>query len=81
VATANLTKEEEFATEVAKYLVEQRKSEITAKELEAIARKLGYEDIAGIINYIQSNEGRAYFKKTIRLELWQAGYRPKGWEL
>jgi len=80
VATANPTKEEQFATEVAKYLVEQRKPEITAKELEAIARKLGYADIEGLIKYIQSTQGKEYFKKTIRLELWQAGYRPRGWE-
>lgn len=77
----NPTKEEQFATEVAKYLVEHRKPEITAKELEAIARKLGYADIEGLIKYIQSAQGKEYFKKTIRLELWQAGYRPRGWEL
>lgn len=79
--TVNPTKEEQFATEVAKYLVERRKPEITAKELEAIARELEYENIASLINYIQSAEGRTYFKKVIRLELWQAGYRPRGYEL
>lgn len=77
MGTVNPAKEEQFATEVAKYLVEQRKSEITAKELEAIARKLEYEDIASLINYIQSAEGRENFKKLIRLELVKAGYRPK----
>ena len=81
MTTANPTKEEEFATEVATYLVGQGKPTITAKELEAVAKKLGYEDIKGIISYIQSPEGKEYFKKTIRLELWKAGYRPRGWEL
>ena len=75
------TKEEQFATEVAKYLVEHRKREITAKELEAIARKVEYENMEGLIKYFQSAEGKGYFKKTIRLELWKAGYRPRGWEL
>jgi len=81
MTTANPIKEEEFATEIAQYLVEQRKPTIRAKELEAIAKELAYEDIEGIISYVQSPGGREYFKKTIRLELWQAGYRPKGWEL
>ncbi len=81
MAIANTAKEEQFATEVAKYLVEHRKPEITAKELEAIARKVEYENIEGLVKYIQSAEGKGYFKKTIRLELWKAGYRPRGWEL
>jgi len=81
MATSNPTKKEEFATEVAKYLVEQRKPEITAKELEAIASKLDYENIEDLVKYIQSAEGKEYFKRMIRLELWQAGYRPRGWEL
>jgi len=81
MTTAKLTKEEEFATEVAKYLVEQGKPAIVAKELEAVAKKLGYEDIKGIITYIQSTEGADFFKKSLRLELWKAGYRPRGWEL
>jgi len=81
MTTANSTKEEEFATEVAKYLVEQRKPQITAKELEAIARKVEYENIEGLIKYIQSDEGKGYFKKTIRLELLKSGYRPTGGDL
>jgi len=81
MTTANPTKEEEFATFLAKYLVEQGKPKITAKELEVIARKLEYENIEGLLKYIQSAKGKEYFKKTIRLELWQAGYRPRGWEL
>ena len=81
MTTANPTKEEEFATEIAKYLVGQGKPAITAKELEAVAKKLGYEDIKGIINYIQSTKGADFFRKSLRLELWKAGYRPREWEL
>jgi len=79
--TTNPTKEEEFTIEIAQYLVEQRQPAITAKELEAVAEKLGYEDIKGITNYIQSTEGAAFFRKSLRLELWKVGYRPRGWEL
>lgn len=75
--TVNPAKEEQFVTKVAKYLVEQRKPEITAKELEAIARELEYKDIASLINYIQSTEGRGNFKKVVRLELVKAGYQPE----
>lgn len=75
--TDNPTKEQEFATEVAKYLVGQETPTITAKELEAVAKKLGYEDIEGIISYVQSPEGADFFKKAIRFELWKAGYLPR----
>jgi len=77
VATANPIKEEQFATEVAKYLVERRKPKITVKELEAIARELEYENIEGLIKYIQSARGKEYFKRTLRLKLWKAGYGPR----
>jgi len=30
--------------------------------------------------YMKSPEGRDFFRKTIRVELWKAGFRPKGWE-
>jgi hypothetical protein len=81
MSTVNTTEEEEFATEVAKYIIGKRNPEITASELEVIAQKLGYEDIDRMINYVTSAEGKTFFKKAIRQELWQAGYRPKGWEL
>ncbi len=79
--TANPTKEEEFATAVAKYLIEQEKTTIVAKELEAIAKQQAYEGINELITYIQSTEGADFFRKSLRLELWKAGYRPRGWEL
>lgn len=81
MTTANPTKEEEFVTEVAKYLVERGTPAIAAKELKTIAKELGYEDVEGMTNYIRSTEGADFFRKSLRLELWKVGYRPRGWEL
>lgn len=55
------------------------KPEITAKELEAIAKDFSWADkeILNFCNYIGSPEGKELFKKTVRMELWKAGYRPK----
>lgn len=58
--------------------------ELRPGELEKIYRK--YADITDVplferfMGYTKSPEGRDFFRKTIRLELWEAGYRPKGWE-
>ena len=30
--------------------------------------------------YLTSPEGREFFNKMLRLKLWEAGFRPKGWE-
>ncbi len=58
--------------------------EIREGELVDIYRK--YADINDeplfkrFMEYSRTSECREYFKKTIRIELWKAGYRPKGWE-
>ena len=58
--------------------------ELHAGELESIYRK--YADITDeplfrqFMKYMKSPDGRDFFRKTIRLELWKAGFRPKGWE-
>ena len=58
--------------------------ELRPGELEKIYRK--YADIMDVplfervMRYTKSPEGREFFKKTIRTELWKAGFRPKGWE-
>jgi len=81
VAIANLTQEERFVEKLAKYLVEHGKHKTTSKELLAIAKELECEDIEGFLKYMMTPGGKEFFRKTLRLELWKAGYRPKGWEL
>lgn len=82
--TSNPTKEEELMKEVAKAIVgkatEGKKPKITAKELHAICRELELEpeDVDRFTEYIQTPLGKESFKKTVRLEMWKAGYRPRG---
>ena len=58
--------------------------EIRSEEMDSIYGK--YADVmdAGLfmrfLVYAKSPEGRDFFKRTIRLKLWNAGFRPKGWE-
>lgn len=85
MAIANSTTEE-MIQQVAKIVVgkaaQGKKPEIRAKELEAIARDFDWvgKDIENFTAYVESPEGRELFKRTIRMELWKAGYRPKEWE-
>jgi len=74
--------------EAARLVIEHKKAglplEIRPGELEPIYSK--YADINDealfkeFFKYTKSPEGRDFFRKTIRLELWKAGFRPKGWE-
>ena len=58
--------------------------EIQEGELVGIYRK--YADITDeplfkrFWKYTKTAECRDFFRKTIRTELWKAGFRPKGWE-
>jgi len=80
MATANPTIEEGLAQEIAKYLVGKRQPIIKAVELEALFKELDYgeKELGDFTSYIQTQEGGDFFKKSIRLELWRAGYRPRG---
>ena len=80
VATANPTKEQDLAQEIARYLVAKRQPIIKAAELESIFKELGLgkKELSDFTSYIESEEGQNFFRKSIRLELWKAGYRPKG---
>ena len=80
VATANPTQEEHLAQEIAGYLMAKRQPIIKAAELESIFKELGYgeKELTDFTSYIQTEEGTNFFRKSIRLELWKAGYRPKG---
>lgn len=74
--------------DAAKLIVKHRKAglpfEIQPGELESIYRN--YADIANeplfkrFTKYMESPGGHDFFKKTIRLKLWEVGFRPKGWE-
>ncbi len=79
MVTSNPTKEERIAVEIAKYLVAKRQPSIKADELETIFGELGYgeKELKEFRAYILTPEGRGFFRNTIRLELWKAGYRPK----
>jgi len=85
MAIANTAKEE-MIQQVAEIIVgkaaQGKKPRITAKELEAIARDFDWvgKDIENFTTYVKSPEGKEVFKKTIRMELWKAGYHPKEWE-
>ncbi|MBA7578413.1 hypothetical protein ES708_20275 [subsurface metagenome] len=76
VATANPTKEEGIAQEVARYLVAKGKPILKAGELESLFKKLGYgeKELRDITSYMRTQEGKDFFRKSIRLELWKAGY-------
>ncbi len=79
VATANPTKEEGLAKEIARYLVAKRQPIIKVAELESIFTELGHgeKELRDFTSYIQTEGGKDFFRKSIRLELWKAGYRPK----
>jgi len=79
MATANPTIEEGLAQEIAKYLVAKRQPIIKAAELETIFSKLGYgeKEFRDFTSYIEAERGKDFFRKSMRLELWKAGYRPK----
>jgi len=74
--------------EAARLAVEHKRAglpiELRPGELESIYKK--YADITDVplfqrfTKYMESPEGRDFFRKTIRLELWEVGFRPKGWE-
>jgi len=84
--TSNPTKEEELMKEVAKTIVDKaaegKKPKITAKELHSICRELELEpeDVDRFTEYIQTPLGKESFRKKVRLEMWKAGYRPRGWK-
>lgn len=80
VTTANPTKEEGLAQEIARYLVIKKAPRIKADELESIFGTLGYgkKELEDFTSYIWTPEGREFFRKAIRLELWKSGYQPKG---
>jgi len=74
--------------EAAKLVVEHKLAglplELREHEIEDVYRR--YADITDVpllkrfLKYMKTPEGRDFFKGTIRLELWKAGFRPKGWE-
>ena len=74
--------------EISRLAIEHKKAglpiEVSQDELESIYSK--YADITDeplfkrFFNYMKSPEGRNFFRKATRLELWKAGFRPKGWE-
>jgi len=86
MATANPTREEELMKEVARTIVDKaaegRTPKITVKELGDIFRELELtrEDVNRFTEYIVTPLGRASFRKTVRLEMWKSGYRPRGWK-
>ncbi len=79
MTTANPTREEDIAQEIAKFLVSKRQPVIKAGELETIFKELGFgeKEIRDFTSYIHTQGGKNFLRKTIRLELWKAGYRPK----
>lgn len=74
--------------EAARLTIEHKKAglpfEIRPGEMESIYRQ--HADTTDeplfkrFLKYASSSEGRNFFRKTVRLELWRAGFRPKGWE-
>lgn len=86
MTTSNPTKEEELMREAAKILVakasEGKEPRITAKEFHDITRSLGLpaEELERFTEYLETPLGRESFKKTVRLEMWKTGYRPRGWK-
>ena len=90
IHTQGLEKElfNKILKEAARLIVEHKLAglpfEIRPGELESIYRK--YADITDVplfqrlMKYMKTSEGHNFFRKTIRLELWDVGFRPKGWE-
>lgn len=79
MAIDNLIKEEGLAQEIARFIVIKKAPRIRADELESIFKALGYgeKELKDFLSYIWTPEGKEFFRKSIRLELWKAGYRPK----
>ena len=79
MATVNPTIEEGLAQEIARYLMAKRQPIIKSAELESIFKELGYgeKELSDFTSYIETERGKDFFRKSIRLELWKAGYRPK----
>ena len=79
MTTANPAIEEGLAQEIAKYLVAKRQPIIKSAELESIFKELGYgeKELRDFTSYIETQEGKDFFRKSMRLELYKAGYRPK----
>ena len=79
VATANPAIEEGLAQEIARYLIAKRQPILKAAELESIFKELGYgeKELRDFTSYIETQEGKDFFRKSMRLELYKAGYRPR----
>jgi len=79
MATANPAIEEGLAQEIARYIVAKGQPAIKSAELESIFKELGHgeKELRDFTSYIESQEGKDFFRKSIRLELWKAGYSPK----
>jgi len=47
--------------------------------IESIFKELGYgeKELRDFTSYIETEGGKDFFRKSMRLELWKAGYRPK----
>ena len=78
--TANPTKEEGLAQEIARFLVIKKIPRIRADELESIFRTLGYgeKELKDFTSYLWTQEGKEFFRRAVRLQLMKAGYQPKG---
>ncbi len=79
MTTANPAIEEGLAQEIAKFLMAKRQPIIKSAELEGIFKELGYgeKELRDFTSYIETQGGEDFFRKSIRLELWKAGYSPK----
>ncbi len=86
MTTSNPTKEEELMRRAAKFIVGKakagRKPQMTPKEFHAVVTDMGLsaEELDEFTAYLETPLGRESFKKTVRLEMWRAGYRPRGWK-
>ena len=79
MATVNPAIEEGLAQEIARYLVAKRQPIIKSAELESIFKELGYgeKEMGDFTSYLETQGGKDFFRKSMRLELWKAGYQPK----
>jgi len=79
MATVNPAIEEGITKEVARYLVAKGQPILKAGELESIFKELGHgeKELRDLTSYMRTQEGKDFFRRSIRLELWKAGYRPK----
>lgn len=79
MATVNPAIEEGLAQEIARFIVAKKQPIIKAAELDSIFKELGYgeKELSDFTSYIETQGGEGFFRKSIRLELWKAGYSPK----